>query len=122
MGNKPNPGPVEHVHPNLCDTGFSFHRLEDVETPDFVLLALPTSATVKVARRFLEAGARVIDLGSAFRLRDRSIWERVYAQKYTEWSLAAESVYGIPELHEEAISAKGGAHVAIENLNIHGRL
>ena len=97
------PGPVEYVHPNLCDTGLSFQRLEDVETPDFVLLALPTSATVKVASRFLEAGARVIDLGSAFRLRDRAIWERVYAQKHTEWSLAAESVYGIPELHEEAI-------------------
>src|SRR5215471_8021291 len=39
-----SPGPVEHVHPNLYDTGLHFVRLEDVKTPDFVLLALPTGA------------------------------------------------------------------------------
>jgi len=97
------PGPVEHVHPNLYDTGLKFERLEDVETPDFVMLALPTSATASVASRFLSAGARVIDLGSAFRLKDRTIWERVYAQKHSAWPLASEAVYGIPELHQEKI-------------------
>src|SRR5262245_21017894 len=99
------PGPVEHVHPNLYDTGLKFERLEDVDVPDFVLLALPTSATTSVANRFLNAGARVIDLGSAFRLKDRAIWERVYAQEHTSWSLALEAVYGIPELHQERIRA-----------------
>jgi N-acetyl-gamma-glutamyl-phosphate reductase common form len=97
------PGAVEHVHPNLYDTGLRFERLEDVGTPDFVLLALPTSATATVAKRFLEAGARVIDLGSAFRLKDRAVWERVYAQEHTSWLLASEAVYGIPELHQERI-------------------
>src|SRR5262245_58738625 len=82
------PGPVELVHPNLYDTGLKFERLEDVDTPDFVMLALPTSATASVASRFLDAGAKVIDLGSAFRLKDRAIWERVYAEKHTSWSLA----------------------------------
>src|SRR4029450_3539086 len=67
------PGPVEQIHPNLYDTGLNFERLEEVGTPDFVLLALPTSATATVANRFLDAGARVIDLGSAFRLKDRAI-------------------------------------------------
>jgi N-acetyl-gamma-glutamyl-phosphate reductase common form len=97
------PGPVEHVHPHLYDTGLKFERLEDVGTPDFVMLALPTSATASVAARFLDAGARVIDLGSAFRLKDRTIWERVYAQKHPSWPLASEAVYGIPELHQEEI-------------------
>jgi N-acetyl-gamma-glutamyl-phosphate reductase common form len=96
-------GPVEHVHPNLYGAGLNFERLEDVDTPDFVLLALPTSATVDVANRFLNAGARVIDLGSAFRLKDRAIWERVYAQEHPSWSLASEAVYGVPELHQERI-------------------
>jgi len=96
-------GPVEHVHPNLYDSGLKFDRIEDVQTPDFVLLALPTAATPKVASRFLNAGARVIDLGSAFRLRDRSLWERVYAQHHPAWALAAEAVYGIPELHYQKI-------------------
>ncbi len=98
-----SPGPVEHVHPNLYDTGLNFVRLEDVKTPDFVLLALPTAASIKVAGPFLKSGARVIDLGSAFRLKDREIWERVYGQRHAAWSLVNEAVYGIPERHQERI-------------------
>jgi N-acetyl-gamma-glutamylphosphate reductase len=78
-------------------------RLDEVKTTDFVLLALPTGPSMDVAARFLKAGARVIDLGSAFRLRDRAIWERVYGQKHAAWPLVNEAVYGIPELHEEGI-------------------
>ena len=98
-----SPGPVEHVHPNFYGAGLSFVRIEEVSTPDFVLLALPTGASIEVARRFLAAGARVIDLGSAFRLRDRGVWERVYGQPHSAWELAQTAVYGITELHEERI-------------------
>lgn len=97
------PGPIEQVHPNLYGTGLHFARLDDVNTTDFVLLALPTGPSMEVAARFLKAGARVIDLGPAFRLRDRAIWERVYGQKHAAWTLVNEAVYGIPELHEEGI-------------------
>ncbi len=98
-----SPGPIAQVHPNLYDTGLHFVRLEDVKTPDFVLLALPTGTSIEVAVRFLQAGARVIDLGAAFRLKDRTTWERVYGQKHAAWPLVKEAVYGIPELHEERI-------------------
>jgi N-acetyl-gamma-glutamyl-phosphate reductase common form len=47
----------------------------------------------------------VIDLGSAFRLRDRETWERVYEQRHPRWSLVEEAVYGIPELHAERIKS-----------------
>ena len=97
------PGPIEQVHPNLYDTGLHFVRLEDVKTPDFVLLALPTGASMEIAVRFLQAGARVIDLGAAFRLHDRPTWERVYKQPHAAWPLVHEAVYGMPELHEERI-------------------
>ncbi len=69
-----SPGPIDQVHPNLYDCGLKFVRLEDVKTPNFVLLALPMAASIDVAERFLGSGARVIDLGSAFRLKDRAIW------------------------------------------------
>jgi N-acetyl-gamma-glutamyl-phosphate reductase len=98
-----SPGPIDQVHPNLYDCGMKFVRLEDVETPNFVLPALPTAASIDVAERFLGSGARVIDLGSAFRLKDRAIWERIYGQTHTAWSLATEAVYGITELHQERI-------------------
>ncbi len=98
-----SPGPVDEVHPNLYGTGLKFARLEDVSTPDFVLLALPTAASIEVAAKFLAAGARVIDLGSAFRLKDRATWERVYGQQHTAWPLVEKAVYGISELHAEQI-------------------
>ena len=98
-----SPGPVEQVHPNLYDTGLHFVPLEEVKTPDFVLLALPTGASIAVAVRFLQAGARVIDLGAAFRLHERPTWERVYGQPHTAWPLVHEAVYGVPELHAERI-------------------
>jgi len=97
------PGPVEQIHPNLYGSGLNFVRIENVDVPDFVFLALPTAATPEVAQRFLAAGARVIDLGSAFRLRNRGIWERVYGQRHPAWSISEEAVYGIPELHQERI-------------------
>jgi N-acetyl-gamma-glutamyl-phosphate reductase len=97
------PGPIEQVHPNLYGTGLHFVHLDDVNTPDFVLLALPTGPSMEVAVRFLKAGARVIDLGPAFRLRDRALWERVYGRKHAAWSLVNEAAYGMPELHEEGI-------------------
>ena len=98
-----SPGPIEQVHPNLYDTGLHFVRLEGVKTPDFVLLALPTGASIEVAVRFLQAGARVIDLGAAFRLHERHTWERVYGQPHAAWPLVHEAVYGMPELHAERI-------------------
>jgi len=98
-----SPGPIERVHPNLYDTGLHFVHLEDVKTPAFVLLALPTGASIAVAGRFLQAGARVIDLGAAFRLHERPTWERVCGQPHTAWPLVHEAVYGVPELHAERI-------------------
>jgi N-acetyl-gamma-glutamyl-phosphate reductase common form len=98
-----SPGPIEQVHPNLYDSGLHFVSLEDVKTPDFVLLALPTGPSMEVAIRFLQAGARVIDLGAAFRLHERRTWERVYGQEHATWSLVNEAIYGIPELHAERI-------------------
>ena len=98
-----SPGPVEHVHANLSDTDLHFVRLEAVKTPDFVLLALPTGASMEIAVRFLQAGARVIDLGAAFRLHDRPTWERVYGQPHAAWPLVHEAVDGRPELPAERL-------------------
>ncbi len=93
------PGPVEEVHPNMYGSGLRFVSVESVDAPDFVFLAVPTGASIELADRFMNAGSRVIDLGSAFRLKDRAVWEAVYGQKHPRWDLCAEAVYGIPELH-----------------------
>lgn len=101
-----SPGPVEAWHPNLFDSGVRLVHPDDATEPcDVVFLALPTRAAAAAARVHLDAGARVIDLGSAFRLRDRPTWERLYGGPHPDWALAEEAVYGIAELHEDGIRA-----------------
>lgn len=96
-------GPVEEVHPNLYGTGICLTDLEETSAPDYVFLAVPTKPSIDIAARFIAEGSRVIDLGSAFRLKDRSTWETVYGQQHERWDLAAQALYGIPELHERDI-------------------
>jgi len=97
-------GRIDEFHPNLygCDI-----RLitPDLATPcDVVFLALPTEVTMKETSRFLNMGCKVIDLGAAFRLRDRSTWEDVYQQSHSNWALAEQAVYGINEIHKARIA------------------
>lgn len=99
------PSAIEEHHPNLFGTGIELIHPDDAESCDVVFMALPTEASVASAKRYLNAGAKVIDLGSAFRLRDRTIWERVYGVEHTEWQLAEIAVYGVSELHRDRISS-----------------
>jgi N-acetyl-gamma-glutamyl-phosphate reductase common form len=97
-------GTIQHYHPNLYASGVELIHPDDATACDAVFLALPTQASIEEAERFLELGCRVIDLGAAFRLADRELWESVYQQSHSNWSLAMEAVYGLPELHREEIA------------------
>lgn len=99
-----SPGPAHLHHPNLLGAGVELIHPDDASPCDAVLIALPTAAAIGVARRFVDAGTRVIDLGAAFRLSRRDTWEEVYAQRHSDWPLAEEAAYGIPELHGAEIS------------------
>ncbi len=92
-------GRIEDYHPNLYGCGVELIH-PDAATPcDVVFLALPTGASIEAAARFLSQGCKVIDLGAAFRLKDRGVWESVYGQAHSQWGLAEQAVYGISELH-----------------------
>jgi N-acetyl-gamma-glutamyl-phosphate reductase common form len=95
---------VDEAHPNLYGLGLRMIPPEEAGDCDAAFLALPTDASIAAAARLLAKGARVIDLGAAFRLKDRAVWERVYGQRHPEWALAEEAVYGIAELHAEAVA------------------
>jgi N-acetyl-gamma-glutamyl-phosphate reductase common form len=98
------PGPIEEFHPNLYGTGIALIHPDDAQPCDVVFMALPTQASMDVAKRFLDTKTRVIDLGSAFRLRNRDSWESVYNMTHPAWTLAEEAVYGISELHLDEIA------------------
>jgi N-acetyl-gamma-glutamyl-phosphate reductase len=62
-----------------------------------VLLATPPEVSMDLAPQFLEAGAIVIDLSGAFRLRTPERYKQWYKEDHTAPALLAEAAYGLPE-------------------------
>lgn len=96
-------GTLADFHPNLYNVDVKLIHPDNTGPCDVVFLALPTAASIEAARKYLDQGCKVIDLGAAFRLSNRSVWESVYAQQHANWQLAEKAVYGISELHLQAI-------------------
>jgi N-acetyl-gamma-glutamyl-phosphate reductase len=65
---------------------------------EVVLLATPAEASHELAPKLLAAGARVIDLSGAFRLKDASLYPRFYKYEHAHLDQLAQAVYGLPEL------------------------
>src|SRR5436305_1498574 len=68
-----------------------------------VFFATPHGVAMAQARELLAAGVKVIDLAADFRLKDAAEFERWYKMPHACPELLAESVYGLPEMHREAI-------------------
>jgi len=97
---------VAEVFPALagiCPLSFSWpDPVKVAQTADFCFVALPHKTAMAVIPTLLAAGAKVVDLSADFRFRDRAVYESWY-QEHTAPELLAEAVYGLPELHREAI-------------------
>jgi N-acetyl-gamma-glutamylphosphate reductase len=96
-------GDIAFYHPNLYGVDVKLVHPDNTSPCDVVFLALPATESIQFARSCLEKKRKVIDLGAAFRLKDRDIWEKVYNQRHSDWELAEEAVFGITELHLEKI-------------------
>jgi N-acetyl-gamma-glutamyl-phosphate reductase len=70
---------------------------------EVVFLATPAEVSMELAPKMLEAGARVIDLSGAFRLKTVDNYTRWYKEPHTEPAWLGEAVYGLPELNRAAI-------------------
>jgi N-acetyl-gamma-glutamyl-phosphate reductase len=68
-----------------------------------VFLATPPEVSMELARIMLEAGARVVDLSGAFRLRTPENYATWYKEPHTQPALLAEAAYGLPEFCRERI-------------------
>jgi len=78
---------------------------------------------MELAPAMLEAGARVIDLSGAFRLRTPENYTAWYKEPHTQPGLLAEAVYGLPEFCRERIPgarlvANPGCYPTAANLAI----
>jgi N-acetyl-gamma-glutamyl-phosphate reductase common form len=94
---------LDGIHRNLLGSGLRFIREEEAGPCDVVFLCTPSRESMTKAPRYLQRGARVVDIGSDFRLKDRALFERVYQAEHVCWDLVAEAPYGATELHRAAI-------------------
>jgi N-acetyl-gamma-glutamyl-phosphate reductase len=70
-----------------------------------VFLATPPEVSMELAGLMLDAGARVVDLSGAFRLRTPENYTAWYKEPHTRPDLLAEAVYGLPEYCRARIPA-----------------
>ena len=68
-----------------------------------VLLATPPDVSMDLAPKFLNAGAAVIDLSGAFRLRTAERYRQWYKEEHTAPGLLADAAYGLPEYNRDCI-------------------
>jgi N-acetyl-gamma-glutamyl-phosphate reductase common form len=94
---------LQAIHRNLVGTDLRFVREEEAGDADVVFLCTPARESMLKAPAWLARGAKVVDIGSDFRLKDRETFERVYKAQHTCWELVDEAPYGATELHRQAI-------------------
>ncbi|MGH7255452.1 MAG: N-acetyl-gamma-glutamyl-phosphate reductase [Nitrospirales bacterium] len=99
--------PVASVFPHLTSIlPLSFEALAPDSLParaDVVFLALPHTKAMPAAAVCLAMGLRVIDLSADFRLSDPALYAQWYETAHQQPGLLKEAVYGLPELHRDAI-------------------
>lgn len=96
---------VHSVHPNLRHvTRVKFIGVAQLEPCDVLFLALPHGMAQTRRETFRQLSDRIIDLSSDFRLRDAQLYKTWYGHDHACPEALQTCVYGVPELHREAIA------------------
>ncbi|MBI3749252.1 MAG: N-acetyl-gamma-glutamyl-phosphate reductase, partial [Chloroflexi bacterium] len=103
--------PIAGIHPHLGGTRLTVHA--ELPTADAVFLALPHGAAAAIVPDLLASGTAIIDQGPDFRLRNPGDYPAWYGFEHPRPDLLEHAVYGLPELHREALAALVDAPVAI---------
>ena len=104
---------VESLHPQLSTTEEGLHEIVPFEWStlsangtEVLLLATPHEQSREWVPEALARGIRVVDLSGAWRLQDpanRSVYRLTDKNPELAKLIQAETVYGLPELHRDAI-------------------
>jgi N-acetyl-gamma-glutamyl-phosphate reductase len=101
--------PLGIVHPHLAaaypDVTFEKFGEGSLDGIDLVFAALPHGHSQRLAASILDKEIPFVDLGADFRLDDEATYERWYGDAHEASELLGSFVYGIPELHRDAIKA-----------------
>jgi N-acetyl-gamma-glutamyl-phosphate reductase len=105
---------LSEAHPHLAlaypDLQLNSYAAKDLDEVDLVFAALPHGQSQAIARDVLGRSLPFVDLGADFRLGSAEQYRIWYGEAHGAPDLLDRFVYGIPELHREAIA--GSATVA----------
>jgi len=91
-------------HPRTQALRFTEPNVEWLaKAAEVVFLALPHGVAAEYAVPLLAAGCTVIDLSADFRLKSAVVYKDFYAHDHPAPELLEKAVYGLPEIHREAI-------------------
>ncbi len=95
---------VASVHPNLRKlTKLKFSAISELEPCDVLFLGLPHGHTMSRLDEFESLATTLIDLSADFRLNDPDHYAKWYGKPHTNPQRLKDFVYGIPELHRQAM-------------------
>ncbi|MCX6610307.1 MAG: N-acetyl-gamma-glutamyl-phosphate reductase [Acidobacteria bacterium] len=94
--------PLEHRSDSTTAAPLSGQTVKDQDLA-VVFLATPPEASMELTAEFLAAGAKVVDLSGAFRLRTVENYSRWYKETHTAPDLLNEAAYGLPEFYRNTI-------------------
>ncbi|MBT5551005.1 MAG: N-acetyl-gamma-glutamyl-phosphate reductase [Nitrospina sp.] len=72
---------------------------------EVLFLALPHTTAMSKLPVYLQSDCKVIDLSADYRLKDPEAYPDWYSVKHTHPELLEQAVYGLPELHRQAIQS-----------------
>ncbi len=102
---------VHFTHPNLRGrTKLQFISATDLEACDLLFLGLPHGGAMERMEHFAGLAERIVDLSADFRLRNAEDYDRWYGKPHANPEWLAKFVYGLPELHREAL--RGASYVS----------
>lgn len=88
------------AYPDLVFEPFDVERARQL---DLVFLGLPHEASMALAPELVGHVGCVVDLSAAYRLKDPTQYVTYYGFEHDQPELLAEAVYGLPELHRDAL-------------------
>ena len=109
---------ISHIYSNkndmkdIFETFPSFYGISDMKYssdenyPDdcnLIFSCLPAGESEKYAKKSVESGAKFIDLGSDFRLKDEKANIKWYGKDFEDKELHKKAVYGLSEIFEKEI-------------------
>ena len=86
---------------NIFEKDIKKVDLKEIEKLDLVFLALPHKHSMKLAKKILDLGVKVVDLSADYRL-DLENYEKFYCP-HTDKEHLKFAVYGLPEIYKDQI-------------------